>query len=273
MSYLEKPIKDIDAQELKKIQAEEKEDSYVLVDVRQPEEYTEKHLPGALLAPLPDLESKLFSFDARKNYIFYCRSGNRSRAAARLARDSGMFEKEIYNLKGGILAYEGETLSNWPNFRVFAHLNKLEEVVKQAIELEKGAYLFYKRINEEFAHVIGREFASFEELEKKHAHVIYKWAKGKQVSLEGFELLFEKASGEILEGGKSLEDWLEEVKKQVDRNYLLEVALQIEIMAYDLYKNLVFQSFEEDSKSLFLILAEQEKVHMRVIAQKFSKEI
>ncbi len=47
------------------------EKSYLLVDVRQPEEYAEVHIPGAKLMPLDNLEANLGALPADKDVFFY----------------------------------------------------------------------------------------------------------------------------------------------------------------------------------------------------------
>ena len=47
------------------------EKSYLLVDVRQPEEYEEAHIPGAKLMPLDDLEVNLTELPTDKDIVFY----------------------------------------------------------------------------------------------------------------------------------------------------------------------------------------------------------
>ncbi len=46
-------------------------ESYTLIDVRQPEEYESGHLPGAVLIPLPELESRLGEIDPEKPILAY----------------------------------------------------------------------------------------------------------------------------------------------------------------------------------------------------------
>ncbi len=48
-----------------------KEGTFTLLDVRQPEEYKEQHLPGAKLIPLPDLADSLDQLDREKPIIVY----------------------------------------------------------------------------------------------------------------------------------------------------------------------------------------------------------
>jgi rhodanese-related sulfurtransferase len=71
-------ITDIKPEELKKIIERHSESNCILLDVRQPEEYTQAHILGAKLIPLPELESRLREIPGDRELVFYCRSGNRS---------------------------------------------------------------------------------------------------------------------------------------------------------------------------------------------------
>lgn len=77
----------------------------VILDVRQPSEYYEGHLPNAILLNYLDTESfeeGLNNLDKNKNYYIYCRSGRRSHNAAVMMQKQGF---KIYDMKGGILGW------------------------------------------------------------------------------------------------------------------------------------------------------------------------
>ena len=61
----------IDSEEAKKFMAEHPEGSYTLLDVRQPSEYEQEHLPGAKLIPLGQLGDSLAAIDKDKPVIAY----------------------------------------------------------------------------------------------------------------------------------------------------------------------------------------------------------
>lgn len=61
----------MDAEEAKKFMAEHPEGSYTLLDVRQPSEYEQEHLPGAKLVPLGQLGEALKEIDKDKPVITY----------------------------------------------------------------------------------------------------------------------------------------------------------------------------------------------------------
>ncbi|RMD69995.1 MAG: rhodanese-like domain-containing protein [Gammaproteobacteria bacterium] len=78
----------------------------VILDVRKDDEYREGHLPHDIHIPLERLKEKLPSLQKYRErpIIAVCRSGQRSLQAAALLRKQGF--EEVYNLKGGILAWK-----------------------------------------------------------------------------------------------------------------------------------------------------------------------
>jgi rhodanese-related sulfurtransferase len=70
-----------------------------IVDVREPNEWSRGHLPGARLVPLQKLRSNPKDELPRDGIIFVCAAGVRSEAAARLA--DGLGRTNLYNLVGG----------------------------------------------------------------------------------------------------------------------------------------------------------------------------
>ncbi|MEO8447841.1 MAG: rhodanese-like domain-containing protein [bacterium] len=81
------------------------ENSFVLLDVRTPQEFDSGHLKGATNIDFYNekFQSDIDEFDKRKKYLIYCRSGGRSRQAMFLMRDLGF--EEVYNLSGGIISW------------------------------------------------------------------------------------------------------------------------------------------------------------------------
>jgi len=82
----------------------------VVVDVCEPHEYSKGHIPGATNIPLGRLKNDLERIKRYRNkpVIVVCRSGNRSHRGAILLRRNGF--ESVYNLAGGILAWEKENL-------------------------------------------------------------------------------------------------------------------------------------------------------------------
>ncbi|HMK65184.1 MAG TPA: rhodanese-like domain-containing protein [Thermodesulfobacteriota bacterium] len=65
------PVQTMEPDELREYIAEHREGTYRLVDVRQPSEYEERHIPGALLIPLPELANRLPELNPPKPIIVY----------------------------------------------------------------------------------------------------------------------------------------------------------------------------------------------------------
>jgi phage shock protein E len=61
----------------------------VLLDVRNPNELIENNIPNAVNIPLDSLFATLPSLDKTKDYLIFCRSGNRSRHALELMKTNG----------------------------------------------------------------------------------------------------------------------------------------------------------------------------------------
>ena len=82
-----------------------------LVDVRQPEEYENGHIPGALLLPDTDLREQAETALPDKNaaIVVYCRSGARSAMAARMLREMGY--TDVRDL-GGIIDWPYDTTTD-----------------------------------------------------------------------------------------------------------------------------------------------------------------
>lgn len=85
------------------------EDAIVL-DVREDKEFVEGHILHAIHIPLGMLSDKIGRLQKYKDrpIIASCRSGNRSSSACSILLKNG-FEK-VYNLKGGIIAWENANL-------------------------------------------------------------------------------------------------------------------------------------------------------------------
>lgn len=105
MSQQKDGIKQVDKEELKQILAK-KDPKQVVVDVREPEEYTERHIPGVPLAPMMSIPELADGFDKDKEYVFVCRSGNRSQKVSLFLKQQGL--ENVSNYEGGMLAWDGE---------------------------------------------------------------------------------------------------------------------------------------------------------------------
>ena len=79
-------------------------DGALLLDVREPEEWTTVHVADARHIPLAELEQRFGELPRDREIIVICRSGRRS-AKAQDALEAAGF-RPVANLAGGILAWE-----------------------------------------------------------------------------------------------------------------------------------------------------------------------
>jgi len=77
-----------------------------VVDVRTPHEYSQGHVPGALLIPVDSVLSRIDALPKEKKLIFICGVGQRSALACEMAAAMGVSETaKLYNVEGGTEAW------------------------------------------------------------------------------------------------------------------------------------------------------------------------
>lgn len=90
----------------KQAAAQFSEKKAVILDVREDQEWQENHIPGAIHIPLGQLQARLSELESYKNspVITQCRSGGRSAQAADQLKTAGF--ANVYNMSGGLNAWE-----------------------------------------------------------------------------------------------------------------------------------------------------------------------
>lgn len=98
--------KQVNAQEAQAMMSEASE--YIILDVRTPEEYEEEHIKGAVNVPNESIgDEEIETLPDKTQQIFvYCRSGNRSKQAAKKLVDAGYTNIIEF---GGIKDWNGAT--------------------------------------------------------------------------------------------------------------------------------------------------------------------
>ncbi|HLG18385.1 MAG TPA: molybdopterin-synthase adenylyltransferase MoeB [Bdellovibrionota bacterium] len=89
-------------------------DKFVLLDVREANEYSICHLEGAKLIPLREVPNRLNELNLGEEIIAYCKMGKRSQTAADQLRKAGF--KKVMSLKGGINAWSNEIDPSVPKY-------------------------------------------------------------------------------------------------------------------------------------------------------------
>ncbi|MCY9657156.1 rhodanese-like domain-containing protein [Paenibacillus chondroitinus] len=78
----------------------------ILIDVREPGEVKHGYIAGAKNIPLSQLKQRVSEIPADKTVYLYCRSGMRSKQAARILQKKGF--RELAHLQGGIMSWKGK---------------------------------------------------------------------------------------------------------------------------------------------------------------------
>jgi rhodanese-related sulfurtransferase len=91
-------VPEIDVEELARVRAA----GAPLIDVREPDEYTEAHVPGAQLVPLATVPDRLAAVPHDGTVYVICARGARSRRAAEFYRLQGI---DAVNVAGGTIAW------------------------------------------------------------------------------------------------------------------------------------------------------------------------
>jgi rhodanese-related sulfurtransferase len=97
-------MKEITPKELKQLTDEKKD--FQLIDVREEYEFDEVNINGELI-PMGEVMDNIDKISKDKQVVVHCRSGKRS-ATVISALESQHGFTNLYNLKGGILAYIDE---------------------------------------------------------------------------------------------------------------------------------------------------------------------
>lgn len=82
------------------------DENTIIVDLREPSLYKKRHIQGAVLIPFADFEKEYSQLDKDKRIILVCHMGSMGEAAGQFLIKQGY--KQIYNLNGGMRAWEGK---------------------------------------------------------------------------------------------------------------------------------------------------------------------
>jgi len=250
---------------------------YLLLDVRQPEEYEASHIPGALLIPLGELEVRQGELDRSKKIITYCRSGHRSMAAAVVL--CGLAFRNLYSLDGGILNWSYGIIGGTPERipGLVTEAAAVVDIVVLAIKLEKGSRDFYLAAMESASLPRAKDmYRMLADAEDEHVRRLY----GRAISLLGegalppVEQFVRELRVERMEGGVEISPAVAGVKKEViDEMEVLELASEREYVSYDFYRRASALVEKEDARRLLHELAWEERKHADVLLRQMAQVV
>ena len=268
------PVKSINSEEAKAFMAEHPEGAYTLLDVRQPGEYETEHIPGAKLIPLPGLKDGLRQLDKQKPVIAYCAIGGRSLAAAQLL--SGLGFKEVYNLQGGIKAWQGNKAVGPQelNLELVRGDETAAEMIALAYGLEMGLGVFYQSMiasaEDSELKALFAKLADIENLHKKRLFDLLAEIDPPDKDIQAYEADIRPT---ILEGGFQLDDFMKKNESFLHTvPDVLDLAMMLETQAFDLYLRFADKSVDSQSQGVLFKLADEEKSHLEVLGRLVEKK-
>ncbi len=259
------PVTKITADDLRRFLDERSPDAYALLDVREPKEYEAGHLPGARLMPSGQVSERFGELDPGQPTVVYCAVGGRSRAASQFLSGRGF--GEVYNLAGGIKAWDGAAAFGPPETGL-AELTGSEtegDLLVWAFSQEKGL--------EEFYRIMGRQVASAEaaglfmtlaDVEDKHQLRVFEMYRTFDPAAETIERFEAGIDPTTLEGGLTTEQYLDHYRPLLETPAeVVMLAMAIETQALDLYHRYADLAASDGLRRAALALAGEERGHLR----------
>jgi len=258
------PVKSLSVDEAKEYISRHKEGTFTLLDVRQPEEYEKERIPGAKLIPLPDLPNRIAEIDLERPTLVYCAIGGRSRVGAQILAGKGF--KDVYNVKGGIKAWQGFKIAGPAEAGLdFLQGNEQpDEILALAYGMEEGLASFYRTMASRSTDLdvkdLFKKLASIETAHKQKVFALYREVDSSIADLGALEKSIE---AKMTEGGFTTEEFLEQNESIMNTvQDVLSIAMMIEAQALDLYTRLAARSAFDTAKTLLSNIAQEEKAHL-----------
>ena len=258
-------VTDISSEQLRELLESRSSVEYVIVDVRQPEEFKESHIPGAKLIPVGEFAERASELPRSANVVFYCTSGGeRSQRAAQVALNDEGFAK-VFRLVGGLAAWTDAKIPGLSSIKALDLGDEPTAVLRSAMNLEKGAERFYLALSQQLkGTVAGPLMVSLAGAEEGHAQEIYDMLIDLGAEPEqSFEDLYASLAGDLLESGETYEEVVQRALKDEELGpvALLELALGMEYRAQDLYSSLLRHQTKPELRAQLQDLVDQEKGH------------
>ncbi len=270
-------IRTVTPSEVKAILNKDKKGEFLLLDVRQPEEYEDGHIPGAMLIPLGELEARQEELERDRKIITYCRSGHRSMAAA--IELCGLGFKDVHSVEGGILNWSYETIVGLPEAKpeLVTEATHVKDILMLAIRLEGGSRDFYMKAKEKAVSPQAKEkFQMLADAEDGHMQKL--WNRTNNLLEEGtfppLGKLQQELKIEHMEGGIEISPALVKLDEEFDDEMeALEIALEKEYMSYDFYKRTSVLVELSEAKRLLHELALEERNHADILLKRVSETV
>ena len=182
---------------------------------------------------------------------------------------SGLGFREVYNLKGGMSAWEGlqATGPQELNMDLVRGDESAEEMIRLSYSLENGLKKFYenvqKRTEDSAIESLFSKLVQIEENHKKRLVELYTKIEPDGNDLERWE---SKAGDGMMEGGFDIETFTQQNVQFLDTSHhVIDLAMMLETQALDLYLRFSQKTKNRDTKKVLFQLADEEKAHLEAL--------
>lgn len=188
--------------------------------------------------------------------------------------------KNVYSMEGGIRAWKGMVAHGPPEagMAYFSPAADAEEIVALAWSLEEGSRFFYQGVSDHFsddkeAREMFNWLVSAEKNHERHLLETYESLTGGPPDFARLRAKFsDSMSGTVMEGGIVVKEALAWIKdKGVAES--LEMAIAMEVNAYDLYIKMSKTIEDTKAQQIFKKLSEEEQVHLKKLAGLLDKRV
>ena len=184
---------------------------------------------------------------------------------------SGKGFKKIYNLSGGIKAWEKEVAVGLEDagLHLFSGEASAVDVIVTGFGLEMGLRDFYlsmqSNVSREAAKSLFGKLAGIELIHEMRLLELYNEITGNALTLPEFA---EKIAKPGMEGGLTTEDYLQRYKIDEESDLeILSLAMAIEAQAFDLYSRAAEKSEVEETRLVLQQIAADERSHIARLGQ------
>jgi sulfur-carrier protein adenylyltransferase/sulfurtransferase len=184
---------------------------------------------------------------------------------------SGQGFGKVYNLKGGIKAWQGLTAAG-PAESGMALLTGKEttvQVIFMALGLEEGLRAFYEDMAQKAASAaISELFGRLAAIEVKHKAKLLELHAVHSGSEPGMGPIDSQVMVDMMEGGLTAEEFLKLNQPAMQTNQeVVAMAMTIEAQALDLYMRQARRLDDDASRKILERLADDEKAHLAALGK------
>ncbi len=179
--------------------------------------------------------------------------------------------KEVYNVSGGIKAWQSKTAVGPQNLgmHLFEGDESAEVFLITAYSLEQGLQQFYGDMAEKAHDKTVRDlFEKLAAIEKKHMDQVferYRDLAGTDLSRPAFE---DRITTSALEGGLTRDQYLDQYGPDLSVDTeVISMAMSIEAQALDLYQRVADRVTDPDARAVVRQIAKEENQHLAKLGE------